>query len=165
MQPAERPSSQRDNQEHATKVRTAVFRSVRAFFLLWISNRATPERIFAGEKPIEKPFFYECNPIKDKRKHKLRQAAGCANTPRPCTSESPTQHSNDVAPQAYCTHFRSCFQGRQSDHGRCVRIDFIKAVLSFNSAPLFMFPAITRSGTAILLRDEVGNPRNKKEEK
>ena len=158
MQPAERPSFQRDNQEHATKVRTAVFRSVRAFFLLWISNRATSERILAGEKPIEKPCFYECNPIKDKRKHKLRQAAGCANTPRPCTSESTTQHSNDVAPQAYYTHFRSCFQGRQSDHGRCVRIDFIKAVLSFNSAPLFMFPAI-------LLRDEVGNPRNKKEEK
>ena len=165
MQPAERPSSPRDNRNTQRKSAPLFFARYGLFSCSGFLIVQCLKEFLAGEEPVEKPCFYECNPIKDKRKHKLRQAAGCATTPRPCTSESSTQHSNDVAPQAYCTHFRSCFQGRQSDHGRCVRIDFIKAVLSFNSAPLFMFPAITRSGTAILLRDEVGNPRNKKEEK
>ena len=46
------------------------------------------------------------------RRHIAAGREGARNTPRPCTSDCGTQHSNDVAPQAYYTLFEFYLQGR-----------------------------------------------------
>ena len=59
------------------------------------------------------------NGVKLAWKHKLRQAAGCWHTPRPCTSDGTTQHSNPrIAPQAYYTHLSFLLQGGGWAFGR-----------------------------------------------
>lgn len=67
------------------------------------------------------------------RRHIAAGREGAANTPRPCTSEASTQHSNDVAPQAYYTLFEFYLQGQ----GKGRAFAFWRCWVSY-SAPLYV---------------------------
>ena len=68
------------------------------------------------------------------RRHIAAGREGVATTPRPCTSEASTQHSNDVAPQAYYIRFEFHLQERRQ--GRAFAF---LAVLGFiSSTPLYV---------------------------
>lgn len=66
---------------------------------------------------------------------------GAGYTPRPCTSDCTTQHSNDVAPQAYYIRFEFHLQERRK--GRAFA--FWRCWVS-KARHRFMFPADSQGG-------------------
>lgn len=80
------------------------------------TQQAAPAGAYVRRGRLQRGGKAPCNStgngVKLAWKHKLRQAAGCWHTPRPCTSDGTTQHSNlRIAPQAYYTHLSFPLQG------------------------------------------------------
>ena len=105
----------------------------------------SPPAIFEGVHSKEHPcgfslfatrplLFLSFGATMSVRRHIAAGREGAGYTPRPCTSDCTTQHSNDVAPQAYYIRFEFHLQERRK--GRAFA--FWRCWVSKSSAPLYV---------------------------